>query len=220
MDFGRPSPLGLIILGMLIEEPMHAYRMQKLIRDRGKDTVVNVRQRTSVHQTLDRLLRLGLISVLETSQSDGGPDRTVYKITTQGRYAAKEWLRKILTTVGEEFPEFPAGVSTITLFTPSHTREQLEKRAEGVRVELSKLDAAKRAAGGLPRVFLLEDEYRNDMLSAELKWLERIIADLRNGVLTWDLSWLKKIAAAFARPETDESNERDPGRRSERRRPK
>jgi DNA-binding PadR family transcriptional regulator len=220
MDFGRPSPLGLIILGMLIEEPMHAYRMQKLIRDRGKDTVVNVRQRTSVHQSLDRLLRLGLISVLETAQSDGGPDRTIYKITAQGRRAAKEWLRKILTNVGEEFPEFPAGLSVITLFTPSQAREELEKRAESIRVELSKLDAAKQAAGGLPRVFLLEDEYRNDILSAELNWLERTIAELQNGALTWDLSWLKKIAAEFERPETDEPNRPSPAPRSARRRPK
>jgi DNA-binding PadR family transcriptional regulator len=217
MDYGRPSPLGLIILGLLIEEPMHAYRMQKLIRDRGKDTVVNVRQRTSVHQSLDRLLRLGLIGVVET-QSDGGPDRTIYKITAQGRRAAKEWLRKILTNVGEEFPEFPAGLSVITLFAPSQAREELEKRAANIRVELSKLDATKQAAGGLPRVFLLEDEYRSDILLAELNWLERAIADLHNGDLTWDLSWLKKVAAEFERPETDGPNEPSSPRRSGRRR--
>jgi DNA-binding PadR family transcriptional regulator len=217
MDIGRPSPLGLIILGMLIEEPMHAYRMQKLIRDRGKDTVVNVRQRTSVHQTLDRLLRLGLISIQETVRSDSRPDRTIYKITAQGRRAAKEWLSKILTSVGAEFPEFPAGVSVITLLTPSQAREQLENRAKNVRVELSELEAARLAAGSLPRVFLLEDEYRSNVLSAELNWLESVIADLGDGALTWDASWLKKIAAEFALPDAEEANNR-PLTRSRRKR--
>src|ERR1700674_5759945 len=73
----RFSSLGLIILGMLFEEPMHAYRMQKLIKQRGKDKVVNVRQRASVYQTLDRLLRLSLIEVRETVQTESHPDRIV-----------------------------------------------------------------------------------------------------------------------------------------------
>jgi DNA-binding PadR family transcriptional regulator len=56
----RGSALGLIVLALLIEEPMHAYRMQKLIRERGKDQVVNVRRGASIYQTSDRLQRLEL----------------------------------------------------------------------------------------------------------------------------------------------------------------
>jgi DNA-binding PadR family transcriptional regulator len=61
----RRSSLGLMILCILSEEPAHPYRVQKLIRERGKDRVVNVRQRGSVYQTLGRLERLGLIEVQE-----------------------------------------------------------------------------------------------------------------------------------------------------------
>ena len=112
MKTDHPSSLGLIILSMLVEAPMHAYRMQKLIRDRGKDKVVNVRQRTSIHQTLERLRRMGLIQVQNTLKSDDGrPDRTVYEITPDGRSAANDWLGRMLTTISPEFPDFPAAVS-------------------------------------------------------------------------------------------------------------
>jgi hypothetical protein len=61
VDSGR-SPLGVILLGMLFEAPMHAYRMQKLIKQRGVDKVVNVRRLASVYQALEQLLRLQGVS--------------------------------------------------------------------------------------------------------------------------------------------------------------
>ena len=193
----RRSPLGLIILGMLIEQPMHAYRMQKLIKERGKDKVVNVRQRASVYQTLERLLRLGLIEIRETVQTESHPDRIVYVITNQGRDTAKAWLREMLTTVGADFPEFPAAVSVLAMLTPQDARKQFEIRAEAVRKELSKLETEKREAGELPRLFLLEDAYRTALLEAELSWLQAVVADLGSGSLTWDKKWLREIAARF-----------------------
>ncbi len=34
--------LAMMVLALLVEEPMHAYRMQQLIREREKQDVVNV----------------------------------------------------------------------------------------------------------------------------------------------------------------------------------
>jgi DNA-binding PadR family transcriptional regulator len=193
----RPSALGLIILAMLFEEPMHAYRMQKLIKQRGKDKVVNVRQRTSVYQTLERLVRLGLIEIRETVRTESHPDRIVYVITKRGRNTARTWLREMLTTVGADFPEFPAGVSVVTMLTPKDARKQFEIRADAVRTQLRKLGADKREAGALPRLFLLEDEYRTALLEAELAWLKAAIADLDSGSLAWNDRWLRDVAAKF-----------------------
>ena len=50
---------------------------------------------------------------------------------------------------------------------------------------------------GLPRLFLLEEEYRQALLRAELAWLDGVIADLREGRLTWTEEWLHEIAATF-----------------------
>jgi len=93
------SSLGLIVLWLLVEEPMHVYRMQKLIEAFGKDRVVNVRSRASLYQALERLMRHGLVEVRETVRSEGYPDRVVYAITDAGRETAEEWLREMLRTM-------------------------------------------------------------------------------------------------------------------------
>ena len=193
----RSSSLGLVVLGMLIKEPMHAYRMQKLMKSWGKDKVVNVRRRASIYQTLERLLGLGLIEVRQTVQSESHPDRIVYGITDEGRHTVKAWLREMLTTVGADFPNFPAAVSMLVLLTPADAKKQFEIRADAVRNELTKLEAEKRAAGDLPQLFLLEDAYRIALLNAEFVWLQAAIADFSNGSLNWNEKWVRDIAAKF-----------------------
>ncbi|MET0592688.1 MAG: PadR family transcriptional regulator, partial [Polyangiaceae bacterium] len=47
---------------------------------------------------------------------------------------------------------------------------------------------------GLPRLFLLEDEYRNTVTEAELAWLGGVIAELREKKLTWSRAWIRDIA--------------------------
>jgi DNA-binding PadR family transcriptional regulator len=194
----RRSSLGLMILCTLFEEPMHPYRVQKLIRERGKDRVVNVRQRGSVYQTLGRLQRLGLIEVQRTVQTGSHPDRTIYAITDLGRSTAKKWLLELLGTIEEEFPEFPAGVSVLAILTPEEVRKQFEIRAGAVQAALTKLEAERQEWKDLPRLFLLEDEYRAAVLAAELKWLQAVIADLGSGALDWNEQWVRKVAAQFA----------------------
>src|ERR687894_454267 len=56
----RRSTLATALLALLVEAPMHPYRMQQVIKERGQDQLVNVAQRNSVYQALDRLVRDGL----------------------------------------------------------------------------------------------------------------------------------------------------------------
>ena len=51
----RRSTLAMVLLALLLEAPMHPYRMQQMIKERGQDQLVNVAQRNSVYQALDRL---------------------------------------------------------------------------------------------------------------------------------------------------------------------
>jgi len=73
----RPrSPLWIVVLGLACEEPMHPYRMQTLIKQRGKDQVANAAQRNSVYQTIDALQRAGLIATRETTRGSNRWTRT------------------------------------------------------------------------------------------------------------------------------------------------
>jgi DNA-binding PadR family transcriptional regulator len=200
----RRSSLGLIVLWLLYRQPMHVYRMQKLIEHQGKDRVVNVRSRASIYQTVERLVRLGLVEVRETVRNDGLPDRIMYAISETGAATAQEWLRQMLHSTGGEFPEFIVAVSVLFGLAPDDAREQLEVRAERLASELADVQSALSDNPEVPRLFLLEEECRRAVLQAELKWVRGVVADLREGRLTWTEQWIREIGAQLARsPETE-----------------
>jgi DNA-binding PadR family transcriptional regulator len=195
------SPLGLIVLWQLFEGPKHVYRIQKLIEQEGKDRVVNVRSRASLYQAIERLVRLGLVQVTETVRSGTHPDRIVYAITGAGRDTAREWLRAMLRTTGGEYPDFAAAVSIVFGLPPDDARMQLEARAQALAADLAETDSLLAAHPELPRLFLLEEEYRRAVLHAEVAWLRAVVADLREGRLTWSEEWLREVALAFHPPD-------------------
>jgi DNA-binding PadR family transcriptional regulator len=183
---------------MLYEAPMHPYRMQLLIKERGKDEVINVVQRASLYQTIRRLEREGLILARTPIRDDKRPERTVYEITEKGRAVALDWMRQILSTPAKEFPEFPAAVSFLPLLSPDDVSRLLELRAKAIEAELGRIDEGLKQAAEVPRLFLLEYEYLRATQVTELAWVRGVVEDLRDGRLTWSEAWLRQIAAQFA----------------------
>jgi DNA-binding PadR family transcriptional regulator len=183
----------MVVLSLVCEEPMHPYRMQTLIKERGKDQVANVAQRNSVYQTIDALERAGLIVASGTERDERRPERTVYEPTEQGRRTALAWLRVMLAEPAREFPDFPAALSLLAVLEPKEVASLLQARA----LALEARAATHASPPGLLRVFALESEYQLTLLRAELKWLRGVIADLRSGELTWNEKMIRRMAAQF-----------------------
>ncbi|MBY5404858.1 PadR family transcriptional regulator [Rhizobium leguminosarum] len=181
-----------------MEEPLHPYRMQRLIKERGKGEVINVTQRASLYQTIQRLEREGLITAQKTVRDDKRPERTVYEITEKGRDIALEWMREMLSTVTREYPEFPAAISFLPLLTPSDVASQLERRAEAIESELRRIDEVLQEAQAVPRLFLLEMDYLRALHATELSWVNGIVEDLSAERITWTDEWLRQIASKFS----------------------
>lgn len=166
---------------------MHAYRIQQLIKERHKDDVVNVAQRNSVYQTIDRLLRESLIRVKETSRSENRPERTVYEPTELGKETVREWLRIMLSTPAREFPEFPAALAFLPALTPAEALAALEERLTALDARSAALEAGlTEGRKFLDRLFLIEDEYQVQVLRAEVDYVRGLVEDLRHQRLTWD----------------------------------
>jgi DNA-binding PadR family transcriptional regulator len=219
----RPrSPLWLVVLASLVEEPMHPYRMQVLIKERGKDLIANVAQRNSIYQAIDGLHRAGLIVVHGTERDVNRPERTVYAITPEGRKTLHAWLHTMIAEPAREFPDFPAALSFAMMLEPAELRAQLEARAASLEARLAALAAP--APVSLPRLFLLETEYLATITRAELEWVRRVIADLKSKKLTWSEAWLRKIAAQLGAAQLSAASPSPsplpPARRSTRRRPR
>jgi DNA-binding PadR family transcriptional regulator len=203
----RHSSLGLMVLWHLVEGPTHVYRMQKQFEATGKDRVVNVRSRASLYQTLERLERHGLVQVTDTVEVEGYPDRVIYAITDAGRQVARDWLREMLHTTDGDYPEFLAALSILFGLPPEEARAELELRAGRLAAQLAETQAALTGLPPeLPRLFVLEEEYRLAVLTAEVTWLGGVIDDLEAGRLTWSEEWLRQIAETFISPDDQEES--------------
>src|SRR5258707_905967 len=127
----RPrSPLSMVVLSLVCEEPMHPYRMQTLIKERGKDQIANVAQRNSVYQTIAALRRAGLLTIRETSREERRPERTVYEATKEGRRTLTSWMRTVLSTPARDFPDFPAALPLLRA-TRARVRSATHAATEG-----------------------------------------------------------------------------------------
>jgi DNA-binding PadR family transcriptional regulator len=185
---GQLSPVVIAVLALLAEEPMHAYRMQQLIRERGVEMVVNVRNRSGLHAAIERLTRDELTRVRAVERDARNPERTVYEITPHGRNILLAGLRDSVATPAREFPLFPAVVSFLHLLTPADARQQLERRTEALRQQLDATQAVITASVtyGVDRVHLLEHEYVRAVTDTELAWVRAVCRDIDAGSLTWE----------------------------------
>ncbi|MDJ0381004.1 PadR family transcriptional regulator [Streptomyces sp. G-G2] len=192
----RSSPLALTVLALLHYKPLHPYGIQRLVKDWGKEQVVNVRQRASLYRTIERLDGDGLIAVRETGRDQQYPERTVYEVTGAGRETARTWLEEMLSAPKQEFPEFPAALSNLLLLTAQEVADVLARRADALAEKLDGLEAAMAAEAdqGLPRITRIETEYLRAVTAAELEWVRAVVEDLRADRLSWSKEQLDALA--------------------------
>lgn len=180
--------IALAVLALLIEQPRHPYEMQRLMRERRKDFAVG--KARSFYDAVDRLTRDGLVEPLETSREGRRPERTVYRITAEGREEFMSWLGELLATPADEYPLFTVAVSFLAYLPPKAAISALRARAAALEGALAGLDASLRALREqlhLPRLFLLEHEHTQALRQAEMGWVRAVIADIEAGRFAWDI---------------------------------
>ena len=201
----KRSTLALVVLALLRTQPMHPYEVQQKIRQWGKDQVIDVRQRSSIYRTIERLAAAGLVEVQGVERDAQRPERTVYAITDRGSSVVHAWQMDILATPASEFPAFPAALSLLPVLPVEDVIEALTLREAGLVERLAALDAEVADAQRLevPRLFLIETEYVRAVLVAERDWVAELLGQLRAGELTWDQPWLQAAADKFAQLEAE-----------------
>ena len=149
------------------------------------------REGAAIYRLVERLDGAGLIEPLGTSRQGKRPERTVYRITDEGRELSDEWLREMLGMPAREYPSFPAALSMAGVLPPDAVAQELKRRAVAIEGNLARMDVELRSVQDLlARVHLLEVEHARAVLRAEVNWLQAIVTDIRSGRLTWDPSQL------------------------------
>jgi DNA-binding PadR family transcriptional regulator len=187
----------LAVLSFLREDPMHPYEIQRLLRARNKDVVLDLK-RGSLYHAIKRLLRSGLIEAAETGRTGRRPERTTYRITPAGNEELVRWLRQMIATPRHEASEFMASVSFLLHLTPDDAIVQLEDRCIHLEQQINALSGGIEAlVARVTRINLIEDEYLLAMCRAELAWVQGLILEIRSGKFTWDMEEIfQKVRAA------------------------
>jgi DNA-binding PadR family transcriptional regulator len=182
MAAARLTTLGIAVLELLHEKPMHPYEMAQLMRERHIDTRVKVKA-GSLYHTVERLLDNGFVEVVDTQRDGRRPERTVYGMTATGRDAFVERARNMIGIPAEEYPEYLSGLAVIDELGPEIAPDQLRHRIlrleaaaasdEVVVDRLLKMD--------LPEIYWLDWRYATARRAFELEWTKKVLADLETG---------------------------------------
>jgi len=188
------------VLAFLREDRMHPYEMQRLLRERHKDELLELK-RGSLYHAINRLARSGLIEPVSTRREGRRPARTTYRLTPDGATQLVASLRGMVATPRRETSEFFAGLSFLVYLDPKDAAAQLEARVQRLETEIDALSASRKSLiGRVRRINLLEEEYMLAMRRAELRWVRSVLDEIRSNDLTWDLEEvLKGVRAAKER---------------------
>jgi DNA-binding PadR family transcriptional regulator len=182
MAAAKLTPLGLAVLELLHEKPMHPYEMAQLMRERYVDTRVNVKA-GSLYHTVERLQQNGFIEVVDTQRDGRRPERTVYGMTTIGHDEFRQRGRELLGDLAPEFPAYLSGLAVIHELGREASLLELEHRITRLRAAAASDQAVlqRLAYDKTPEIYWLDWRYAVDRRAFELAWTERLLEDLRSG---------------------------------------
>jgi DNA-binding PadR family transcriptional regulator len=182
--------LALAVLSYLSQQPMHPYELGRTLREHGDARSIKFNH-GSLYMVVGQLARAGYITELETSRAGQRPERTVYALTDAGRAEFRDWLAELVAEPQHEYPHFVAALSLIAALPPSevvHLLRQRLDRLHDARAEIrSLIDTT--LAQGVPELFLVEEEYRLELLHAETAFVEEFIGKITDPETGWGPAW-------------------------------
>ncbi|GHJ49402.1 PadR family transcriptional regulator [Catellatospora sp. TT07R-123] len=174
------NPLALAVLAEMVVEAMHPYEMGRRLQEHGKDRNIKY-NRSSLYMVVEQLLKAGFIAERETVRDTQRPERTVYAITDAGRAEFLDWMRELVAEPKHEYPQFGVALSLLAALPPEEAVPLLQRRLAALAAQLDEVGGMIKAStdGGLPWIFLVEEEYRRVVLEAERRLVTEVIQSLQ-----------------------------------------
>ncbi len=179
------NPTKLLVLGVVrLFEPVHGYQVRRELLSWRAENWANLNP-GSIYHALKRLARDGLIDEADADVPSGGPSKTTYQVTEEGRFEFAALLREHLWEV---VPNDPTGLLAALSFLHEVDRAEvvaaLEQRAAVLEGELTSSrfarEEAQRAStvpDHVTEIFLLTDE----RVGGELAWTRGFLDRLATG---------------------------------------
>jgi len=176
--------MALAVLATVVQRPMHRYEMASVMRARDMDIKWG-----SLYTVVQNLERSGYLEPIGVTRQGARPERTVYQITDAGRDELVAWTRELIGQPEAEHTRFIAGLSVLAVLTPDDVTDLLRRRLERLTETSDALCRQLGEASDVPRLFLIEDEYRIAMTRAEADWTRSLLDELSAGTFPHLDAW-------------------------------
>jgi DNA-binding PadR family transcriptional regulator len=200
------NPLALAVLSCLSERAMHPYEIAATLRERHKDDAIKLNY-GSLYSVIEALSRNRFIEPKEKVKEGKRPERTIYQLTEAGSLELSDWLSELLSVPAKEFTRFEAGLSLMPALSPDAVVALLERRCDMLELGLANARSILSYTHGkkLPRLFVIDREYRIALLEAELAWVRSVTAEIASGKLEGSDEWRSwHTPARESEPKPDE----------------
>lgn len=178
------TSMGISVLALLRERPMHGYEMFQTLVARHGDRTLKVRP-GSLYHVVYRLADEKLIRQTGTGRNGNRPERTTYELTDAGVDALTERVRELVAQPVNEFDKFVVALAEIDHLDPAIAVEALRHRISVLEASADEMRALGAARVGPPRHLVVLD-YLLATTTAQIDWLRRFVDTLRSGRLSAD----------------------------------
>lgn len=167
----------LAILGLLVEQPLHGYGIERLIEERGMRNWTPIGF-SSIYQMLDQLVQNGWAEVAIEPAPARGKERRVHHITDDGRRHWETQALSALADVDADPGSVLMALSGLPFLDPAAATEGLEQRAYGLDSRLDELHRDLAAACPVPPHVEAMFSFVESRLTGERDWVRSYLADI------------------------------------------
>lgn len=177
------TSLGISVLALLREQPMHGYEMFQTLIARHEDRIVKVRP-GSLYHVVYRLAEENLIRPGAIGRDGNRPERTIFEITAVGTAALAQRVQELVAAPVDEFPQFVVALAEI------HNLDRVTALG-AIRSRIAALDTSVveirtlRDASSAEAIYLVALDYVLATTRAKLEWLREFAESVESGRLQW-----------------------------------
>ncbi|MFC0506706.1 PadR family transcriptional regulator [Micromonospora costi] len=178
LDASRNS-LVLPMLGLLVEQPAHAYDLTTRLADRYRHLTVT---RSTVTSLLKALERAGLVASRQPERVGNRPPRTAYELTDAGVADFRHKVEAGLRDSAAASMDFVLAVAYVGILPAAQAAALLDARADRLDRDLAVLSAR---PDGVAEAHMLEVAYWHTIVAAEVAWIRTLARRIRSHDIDW-----------------------------------
>jgi len=172
-----PTNAEAALLGLLAEEPMHPYEIEKTVQYRDMRSWTDLSM-SAIYKLLNGLEERGLVE--SRQEPTEGRLRRIYVLSEAGREALVQRLREVISTLESVRYQVDIGTYNLDLLPPDEVPVLLGRYREALVARIrcyNELDAFLTAEGCPPHRNALARRTVH-MAEGELRWVDELLASL------------------------------------------